>query len=180
MEKTKNIHVKLQIEKDSDSGGLTININFDKSAPNFVDDKHTLCWSPTLEEMDFINETFEMIFHRYQKQKKTITPTVKVPKQTEDDYQEWDSEDSSKDKKTPSDSKQSEEPPVDKSDSHSKSKKDDKIFVQADEETIDAIVNRGKNDEEPSTSDGEDGFIVEADEKTIIDKVLRQKSKKKW
>lgn len=182
MEKTKNIHVKLQIEKDSSSGGLTININFDKNAPNFVDDKHAICWTPTLEEMDFIYETFEMISHKYQNQKKTTAHSVTPPKKSEDENKEWNSEDSSKDKQTPSDSSQSEDVSDENTDPESQQKKDDKIddklFVQADEETIDAIASRGKHEED--TTVGEDGFIVEADEKTIIDKVLRQKSKKKW
>ena len=48
----------------------------------------------------------------------------------------------------------------------------EKIFVQANEETINEALTRKKG--EPTEE-----FMVEADEKTIIDKVLKQKLKNK-
>ena len=61
MTKNQNTYVKLQIEKDQNSGGLALNVRFDKNAPNFNVEKDTISWSPTLEEIDFVNEAFDMI-----------------------------------------------------------------------------------------------------------------------
>lgn len=61
MKKNENIYVKLQIEKDGDSGKLTLNVHFDKDTANFHTDKNVLSWCPTIEEIDFVNEAFEMI-----------------------------------------------------------------------------------------------------------------------
>lgn len=71
MKKNENIHVKLQIGKDESSGELTLNIRFDKDTPNFFTDKDVLSWCPTNEEINFVNEAFEMISKRKgHKQKK--------------------------------------------------------------------------------------------------------------
>ena len=61
--RTKNIYVDLQIEKDQNSGELMLNIHFDKNAPNFSTDENTISWSPTPEELDFVNEAIK-IFSR--------------------------------------------------------------------------------------------------------------------
>jgi hypothetical protein len=47
----------------------------------------------------------------------------------------------------------------------------EKIFVQADEKTIDEVLKRKK-------TSAEEEIIIESGEKTLIDKVLRQKKKK--
>ena len=72
MKKNENIHVKLQIGKDENSGELTLNIRFDKDTPNFFTDKDVISWCPTIEEINFVNEAFEMMSKRKShKQKKT-------------------------------------------------------------------------------------------------------------
>ncbi|MCK4332976.1 MAG: hypothetical protein KAV40_05290 [Thermoplasmatales archaeon] len=71
MKKNENIHVKLQIGKDENSGELILNIRFDKDTPNFFTDKDVISWCPTIEEINFVNEAFEMISKRKShKQKK--------------------------------------------------------------------------------------------------------------
>ena len=71
MRKHDNIFVKLQIEKDRNSGELTLNIQFDKDTPNFFTDKNVISWCPTIEEINFLNEAFELISKRKgNKQKK--------------------------------------------------------------------------------------------------------------
>lgn len=64
MKKNENIHVKLQIGKDENSGELILNIRFDKDTPNFFTDKDVISWCPTIEEINFVNEAFEMISKR--------------------------------------------------------------------------------------------------------------------
>lgn len=64
MKKNDNIFVKLQIEKDESSGELMLNIHFNKDTPNFVTDKDVISWCPTIEEINFVNEAFEMISKR--------------------------------------------------------------------------------------------------------------------
>ncbi len=88
MKKNENINVKLQVEKYRNSGKLTLNVHFDKDTPNFYTDKNVLSWSPTLEEIDFFNEAFEMISKckSYKHEKKLNEDKVDTPveKKTED------------------------------------------------------------------------------------------------
>ena len=92
MKKNENIHVKLQIEKDRNSGKLTLNVHFDKDTPNFYTDKNVLSWSPTIEEIGFVNEAFEMISKckSYKHEKKVNEDKVDTPveKKTEDHSKE--------------------------------------------------------------------------------------------
>ncbi len=61
MKKPENIFVSLQLRKDQTSGGLLLDIHFNKEAPNFSIDQETATWCPTIEELDFIGEVFDMI-----------------------------------------------------------------------------------------------------------------------
>jgi len=64
MEKNENIHIKLEIGRDPNSGQLNILTKFDPSAPNFTKDETGYSWSPTKEEREFLNEAFEMIIQK--------------------------------------------------------------------------------------------------------------------
>lgn len=64
MEKNENIHIKLEIERDPNTGQLNIMTRFDLNAPNFVKDENGFSWSPTKEEREFLNEAFEMIMKK--------------------------------------------------------------------------------------------------------------------
>lgn len=61
MKRQENIYVSLQLEKDVTSGELMITIQFDRNAPNFFTNKNMISWSPTNEELNFINEAFGTI-----------------------------------------------------------------------------------------------------------------------
>lgn len=61
MKKQENIYVSLQLDKDVSSGEIVLHIQFDRNAPNFYTNKNTISWSPTNEELDFINEAFGML-----------------------------------------------------------------------------------------------------------------------
>lgn len=96
MRKSDNIFVKLQIEKDENSGELILNIHFEKDTPNFFTDKDVISWCPTIEEINFVNEAFELIAkNKGFKQKK-----INVEKQTLPEEKKTDDnpKDSSEDK----------------------------------------------------------------------------------
>lgn len=61
MKKNENIFVKLQIEKNTNSGKLALNVHFDSDTPNFYADRNAINWYPTFEELDFVNEAFELL-----------------------------------------------------------------------------------------------------------------------
>jgi len=69
MKKQEDIYLSLQLGKDSTSGEIVLNIQFDQTAPNFFVNKNSISWCPTNEELDFINEAFGMFAkHRHQRQ----------------------------------------------------------------------------------------------------------------
>lgn len=175
MDKKDNIFVKLQIEKDNQSGDLTLGIYFDRNAPNFSTEKDTVNWSPTLEEIDFITETFEMISNsksKYRKHDDNIknieTPFHSQKKMEElptekteskiDEFEQFDTNDDAEENTF--------QPNTETEDT------EEKIFVQANEVTIDEASTRKKG--EPVEE-----IVDDADEKTIIDKVLKSKIKNK-
>ena len=61
MEKNQNIHIKLEISRDPNTGHLNLMTRFDPNAPNFVKDENGFSWAPTKEERDLINEAFDLI-----------------------------------------------------------------------------------------------------------------------
>jgi len=64
MERNENIHIKLEIGRDPNTGQLNILTKFDSNAPNFTKDETGYSWSPTKEEREFLNEAFEMIIQK--------------------------------------------------------------------------------------------------------------------
>ncbi len=175
MVKNDNIFVKIQIEKDRHSGNLLLNIHFNKDAPNFSTDNNDISWSPTFEEINFIEETFEMIsnckshntLHRdkiknYESSLPLEKETEGPPEvETETKTETFEHEKTDDAENIPS--------PTTKPEYNDDERK---IFVQANEETIDEVLKR-------RTGVIDDGLIVEADEKTILDKVLKQKKRKR-
>ncbi len=175
MGKNDNIFIRLQIEKDGNSGNLMLGIYFDKNAPNFSTEKDILNWSPTFEEINFIVETFEMVskqsgknygYNYSMKNNKTSFQSENKREEQPEENIERDinavepiKADNTTEENAPAPDIEHEEPK-------------EKIFVQAKEETIDEALTRNKG--EPVEE-----FMIEADEKTIIDKVLKQKLKNK-
>ena len=132
MKKNENIYVKLQIEKDQNSGDLMLNVNFDKAAPNFFPGKNEISWCPTIDEMDFVNEAFEMVATRGQsnqhinKVRRDKTPT-NLEKKTNDPPKE------------PTESKDvtfEPEKTEDKESTSDQEQNGEAFIVQADEKTI--------------------------------------------
>ena len=61
MNKNENIHIKLEISRDPNTGAINLMTRFDTNAPNFTKDENGFSWSPTPEEREFLNEAFEML-----------------------------------------------------------------------------------------------------------------------
>jgi hypothetical protein len=64
MDKNENIHIKLEISRDPNTGALNLMTRFDPDAPNFIKDENGFSWSPTREEREFLNEAFDMILKK--------------------------------------------------------------------------------------------------------------------
>lgn len=84
MRKNDNVFVKLQIEKDRNSGELALNVHFDADTPNFYTDKNVISWFPTIEEMNFVNEAFEMISNHKHERKNNEEIGTYTENKTED------------------------------------------------------------------------------------------------
>ena len=61
MDKPNKIFIKIQLEKDEETGKLLLKTRFDLEAPNFFQDKNEISWSPTREEIQFMDEAFELM-----------------------------------------------------------------------------------------------------------------------
>jgi hypothetical protein len=85
MKKQENIYVSLQLDKDTSSGEIVINIQFDRNAPNFFTNKNTISWCPTSEELDFINEAFGMLSKR-KHQHPTQTDESELPEKESEEF----------------------------------------------------------------------------------------------
>jgi len=211
MAKNDKIHVKIELGKNK-TGDLTLTAHFDSNAPNYKKEKDEIKWYPTVEEIDFINQAFDLIpeykstgQHFSNKQKPTTetkapskeetlpeekidkTPTPVKDKEEENlnripvPPQKPELESDTKNSETTPNEPSFEpvdEPTDDKATpdlEDDTEKEDEKILVEADENTIDSIVKKQTGDPEE-----DDGLLVEADENTIIDRVLKQKKKGKW
>jgi hypothetical protein len=65
MTKDENIHIKLEISRDPNTGALNLKTRFDPNAPNFIKDEKGFSWAPTTEERELINEAFAMILKKH-------------------------------------------------------------------------------------------------------------------
>ena len=171
MEKKDNIYVKLQIEKDFESGGLTLGIYFDKNAPNFSIEKDGMNWSPTPEELDFIVETFDILSSRIEHHKTRNANFKKYETNYNTSKETFDPSVVKNDLNEVEDEPMTPQSEI-LEDQHTSDKTEEKIFVQANESTIDEAIKRQKDEQI-------DTFTPDVDEKVIIDKVLKDKIKSK-
>jgi hypothetical protein len=170
MKKNENIFISLEIQKDKDSKRLYLNVQFDKTAPNFSMENESITWWPTDDELDFISDAFHLIGENDSKRKTTDEPNT--PNR--------------------SPSINTSEPPVYSSEIRiaplpddndigmttdagmvhgKKNSPEEKIFIQADDKKIDEVLKRKK----PGM---EEEYVIESGEKTLIDRMLKQKKKK--
>lgn len=176
MDERENVFIKLQIEKDYNSGDLMLVLNFDKNAPNFSTNTDTIRWAPTFEEIDLVMETYKIISKKKNRVKRCdeeIKDIILFPHS--DDKTEVSSPDETSEQKI--DTFEPLEENIDFKESPSKSvldKKDndEEVFIQADGKIIDAMLKRESVDTDESL------FLDESD-KSIIDRTLKKREKTK-
>jgi hypothetical protein len=71
-----NIHCKIELVKDPSTGQMILTAHLNPHASNITTDDHTISWTPTLEEQQFITEAISLI--QKQQQKPIITFTKKT------------------------------------------------------------------------------------------------------
>jgi len=59
--KDENIHIKIELCKDKDSGKIALGVHFDEKAPNFTMENNECFWTPTNEEKNILNEAFDLV-----------------------------------------------------------------------------------------------------------------------
>lgn len=61
MAKDDNVNIKLELNKNKNSGKIDIVAHFDNKAPNVIIENNEYFWMPTVEEKDFLNEAFSLV-----------------------------------------------------------------------------------------------------------------------
>jgi len=169
MKKNENIFITLQLQKDQESKALCLLVQFDKNAPNFSLEDGSLCWCPTSDELSFIAEAFSLVGG---------STTQIRPMQT---VQHFDTPRKSAPMEQPNEPPEMHEPlppedtvieigAGDRASYVQKKPAEDRIFVQADDKTIDEALKRKKGLDED--------YGIESREKNLIDRMLKQKKKK--
>ncbi len=170
MKKNENIFISLQIQKDLESKGLLLSVQFDKNAPNFSTESDSISWRPTCDEIDFLAEAFELIGTVKCQEKAEEEPqNTRIPsEEITMDY----SHRSSEIRIAPLEDDMAIEVTEGLGSSRIRNKEnDEKIFVQADEKKIDEILKRKK-------PVAKQDYVTESGEKTLIDRMIKQKKKK--
>ena len=133
MSKQTKIFVKIQIEKDQDSGTLVIKTQFDPNAPNFFQDKNEISWIPNPEEIEFINETFGLI-PKYKGKDQSFVNKKKKEKTSSSEKSQTKQEDTKDEPEKEDEFKESHEP------------KQEELVVSADGRTVDDIIKKKQDD----------------------------------
>lgn len=171
MKKNENIFISLQIQKDTESKGLHLSVQFDQNAPNLSLENEAITWNPTADEIDFIAEAFELIGGNNKIQRKIIEDPQEITIPPEEEPPERTLR-SSEIRIAPLPNDMALEETEEVGSSRLKKKdSEDSIFIQADEKKIDEILKRKK----PVVKDE---YATDSGEKTIIDRMLKQKKKK--
>lgn len=77
----KNIHCKIELIKDSSTGQMTLTAHLNPQASNIKTDEHTISWTPTLEEQQFLIDAIGLI--QKQEQQPIVTFTKKINENTQ-------------------------------------------------------------------------------------------------
>ncbi len=203
-----NVYIKLELNKDKNSGKIDIITRFDNNAPNVIIENNEYFWMPTFEEKDFLNEAFLIINsnnkNSYSKSEDSFSSKKEpIEEKFEDNYVDakenikkeiiteqtkTDIKEDTRDIENKKDSKPAVFEVTNKDGERVDAKQEAKDDDSKDNKDLDeaviveadsqAIENALKKHKKKNDED--DDSIVEADEKTIIDKVLQQKKKGKW
>ena len=173
-----NLFLNLLLEKDMQTKGMVLTVQFDSNAPNVTVSGDTVQWSPTNEELDFISEAFGLL-SKGNIQPRTLPKSVKaIPpppreepideKSHEEQWDDTEKEVNVEDDQSPTVESESEQSsPAEPTE---ESKEEGKLFVQADSQTIDELIKKKQ-------AEMEEGVIVEAGDEGVIDRVLKKKKK---
>ena len=170
MKKNENIFISLQIQKDKESKGLYLSVQFDKTAANFSMENETITWCPTGDELEFMADAFHLIGESNVNRKTTDEPNT--PNRSPVVNTSEPPVHSSETRIAPLPDENVIEIATDSGTVHGKKNdSDERIFIQADDKKIDEVLKRKKPgmDEE---------YVIESGEKTLIDRMLKQKKKK--
>jgi len=171
MKRNENIFISLEIQKDLDTKGLLLSIQFDRNAPNFHQENEMISWCPTSDELDFITEAFTILGSNTlpMPEKEEVEQEVEIP--SEMDQSNY-SHRSSEIRIAPLPSNMRLEEAEEPETTHSREKDmEEKVFIQADERKIDEILKRKK--QMSKNQDAQD-----SDEKALVDKMMKQKKKR--
>lgn len=157
-----DIHIKVELTKNKNSGNLSLATILDIDAPNFYKDGEDYIWIPTKEERKFMNEAFKIFY----KNKSEIS-NYKANSKKDQPYKNIENEDK-EEKPSPFEKNASAEQ-VKQSGENKDESKEEEVLVKADKDAIDSALEKNKQKRKE---------MREADEETIIKKVLDQK--KKW
>lgn len=175
MKKNENIFISLEIQKDMDSKGLVLSIQFDRNASNFHQDNEIISWCPTGDELDFITEAFQTLGGNTIQMPEKIQEKEEIPKE-EDTPLEVERTDyshrSSEIRIAPLPNNMGFEETEELAETQSRENElDEKVFIQADEKKIDEILKRKKQ----MTREQD---VQDTDDKALIDRLMKQKKKR--
>lgn len=176
MKRNENIYISLEIQKDLDTKGLMLSVQFDRNAPNFHQENELINWCPTSDELDFISEAFQTLggnsIHLPVKVKEEpLEPAEKEEPPLEVERTDY-SHRSSEIRIAPLPNNMGLEEVEEFTEPQSRDKEpDEKVFIQADERKIDEILKRKKQmTREQNTPENE--------EKALVDRMMKQKKKR--
>ncbi|MBN1860440.1 MAG: hypothetical protein JW840_03145 [Candidatus Thermoplasmatota archaeon] len=170
MKKNENIFVSLEIQKDMETKGLFLSVQFDRNAPNFFQENETITWLPTNDELHFLNEAFDLI-GTTTLQMKTIEETPEADNSSGIESTDY-SHRSSEIRIAPLPNDLTLEVDEEAESSRVRNRDDEeKIFIQADEKKIDEILKRKKHAVRQKNND-------DSEDKALVERMLKQKKKK--
>jgi len=203
MDTNGNVFIKLQIERNPNSGDLMLILNFDTNAPNFSMDRETIRWTPTLEELDLVLQTYGITAKKkspVQMNNKEVQDTLplqqsdrkidaslseELPEQKYNDCEPFEGDIGFEEQSSEADFESSENDVGDIEQDGEFQEVDvessDKVIEKTDsEDKIFVQVDEKAIDEALKSKGVEVGeaFIVEESDKGLIDKVLKKRIKK--
>ncbi|MBN2599263.1 MAG: hypothetical protein JXA75_01880 [Candidatus Thermoplasmatota archaeon] len=180
MKRNENIYIALEIQKSAEAKGLALSVQFDRNAPNFLEENGLINWCPTCDELDFITEAFALMggnHLRFPEKEKETEGEEEVELVQEDDHssqleQTNYSHRSSEIRIAPLPNNLTIEETDDRRPLNRKDREDEeKVFIQADEKKIDEILQRKKQM-------AREHYAHDAEDKTIVERMMKQKKKK--
>ena len=86
----RNIYCKIELIKDPNTGQMSLTAHLNPQATNITTDEHTISWTPTHEEQQFLIDAIHLL--KNQQQSPVVTFTKKQPKSHIHEKQKKDNE----------------------------------------------------------------------------------------